>query len=373
MMKDFPVLTITGPRQSGKTTLARHLFGKLPYYNFENPDTRRFALEDPRGFLSALPKGAILDEFQHVPDLVSYMQQIVDENRSSLRFILTGSNHLSMMDRVSQSLAGRTAILKLLPFSLQELKRRIPETTDELLVRGFYPEVYTGTVNPLQFYRSYYETYLQKDVRQLLRVKDLNLFDKFIRLCAGRTGSILNSASLANETGLSVPTIRQWLSVLEASFIVLLLPPFHDNIGKRLTKSPKLYFYDPGLAGYLMGIENRDQMSRDPLRGGLFENLVITEIYKQRLNQGKDPSLFFFRDSHHIEVDVVLKKGREIVIAEIKSSGTFNPDFIKGLTFLDKLYPGRVAGKWLIYDGILEQERGTNIVNFRSLARKEFF
>jgi predicted AAA+ superfamily ATPase len=372
LIKRFPVLTITGPRQSGKTTLARHLFPSLPYFNFENPDTRRFATQDPRSFLSGLTKGAILDEFQHVPDILSYLQQIADEKRDKIRFILTGSNHLSVMDRVSQSLAGRTAILKLLPFSLHELKKDLPVTTDDLLIKGFYPAVYADKIEAFKFYRNYYETYLQRDVRQLIQVRDLNLFDKFIRLCAGRIGSVLNISSLANDAGLSVTTIRHWLSVLEASFVLMLLPPFYDNISKRLIKSPKLYFYDTGLAAYLLGITHAEQMSRDPLRGSVFENLVILEILKQRFNEGLDPSMFFFRDSHHMEVDLVLRRGNQLIPVEIKSSGTYHPDFLKGLNYFEKLFRERVTESWLIYDGKLEQTGPRKIMNYRTYSMKGF-
>lgn len=372
LIKGFPVLTITGPRQSGKTTLSRHLFPSFPYFNFENPDTRRFATQDPRNFLSGLTKGAILDEFQQVPDILSYLQQIVDEKRDKIRFILTGSNHLSVMDRVSQSLAGRTAILKLLPFSLHELKKDLPETTDDLLIKGFYPAVYADKIEAFKFYRNYYETYLQRDVRQLIQVRDLNLFDKFIRLCAGRIGNVLNISSLANDAGLSVTTIRHWLSVLEASFVLMLLPPFYDNISKRLIKSPKLYFYDTGLAVYLLGIMNREQMSRDPLRGAVFENMVIMEILKQRFNEGLDPSMFFYRDSHHVEVDLVLRRGNQLIPVEIKSSGTYHPDFLKGLNYFEKLFTKRVNESWLIYDGKLEQTGPKKIMNYRTYSMKGF-
>ncbi len=294
LVANYPVLTITGPRQSGKTTLARHLFKDLPYFSFENPDLRSLVINDPRKFLSQLPKGAILDEIQNAPDIISYLQEIADERKDKVLFVITGSNHFAVMQKVTQSLAGRTGILKLLPFSLMEagIDELLP--TNELLVKGFYPAVYKSKLSAPKIYRNYYETYLQKDVRQLIQIKDLNVFDKFIRICAGRTGSLLNTASIANETGLSMPTIKSWLSVLEASYIIMLLPPFYENIKKRMIKSSKLYFYDVGLASYLLGIDDIAQMNRDPLRGSLFENMVVMEIVKHRYNSGLDHQLSFF-------------------------------------------------------------------------------
>jgi predicted AAA+ superfamily ATPase len=327
-----------------------------------------FASQDPRSFLSDIPGGAVLDEFQQVPELISYLQQIVDENKGLSHFILTGSNHFSVMERISQSLAGRTGILKLLPFSLHELQNSAPAKTDKLLITGFYPFVHSDKIDPFKFYRNYYETYLQKDVRQLIHVRDLNQFDRFIRLCAGRTGSILNISSLANDAGLSVTTIRQWLSVLEASFVLLLLPAFYDNISKRLIKSPKLYFYDTGLASYLLGITDEQQMSRDPLRGSLFENLVIMEVLKHRFNKGLDPAVFYYRDSHHAEVDLILRKGHDLIPIEIKSSSTFHPDFLKGLNYFAKIFGERVTDMYMIYDGKMEQSAPKKIMNYRSFA-----
>ena len=268
---NYPVLTITGPRQSGKTTLARHLFNKLPYFSFENPDLRSLVINDPRKFLSQLPMGAILDEVQNVPDIISYLQELADDKNNKVLFVITGSNHFAVMQKVTQSLAGRTGILKLLPFSLTEARYGKSVSTDKILFDGFYPEVLKNKLSSHKIYRNYYETYLQKDVRQLIQLKDLNIFDKFVRICAGRIGNLLNTANIANETGLSVPTIKSWLSVLEASYIIMLLPPFYENINKRLIKSPKLYFYDVGLASYLLGISDTELMSRDPLRGALFD------------------------------------------------------------------------------------------------------
>jgi len=367
---NFPVLTITGPRQSGKTTLARHLFPELPYFSLENPDIRALANQDPRKFLGQLPQGAVLDEVQHVPDLISYLQQIADERGLSVRFVLTGSNHFSLMRGITQSLAGRTGILKLLPFSMQEIGDSALEPTDQLLYRGFYPQVYTKSLAPTRIYRNYYETYLQKDIRQLIQVKDLNLFDKFIRICAGRIGSVLNTSALANETGVSVTTIRSWISVLEASYILFLLPPFYENINKRLIKSPKLYFYDTGLAAYLLGINDPALMGRDPLRGFLFENLVVADVVKHYYNQGQDPQMFYFRDSHHNEVDLLLRQGDQLAAIEIKSAQTFNPDFLKGLNKLAALLPGRVRQDFLVYDGAIEQQGPRSILNFRRFVKE---
>jgi len=365
----YPVLTITGPRQSGKTTLARHLFKDLPYFSFENPDLRSLVINDPRKFLSQLPQGAILDEIQNVPDILSYLQEIADERKNDALFVITGSNHFAVMQKVTQSLAGRTGILKLLPFNLRETGVDNPFSTDELLVKGFYPAIYKSKLSAPKIYRNYYETYLQKDVRQLIQIKDLNLFDKFIRICAGRTGSLLNTANIANETGLSMPTIRSWLSVLEASYIIMLLPPFYENIKKRMIKSPKLYFYDVGLASYLLGIEDKVMMSRDPLRGSLFENMVVMEIVKHRFNAGFDHNVSFFRDSHHNEVDLVFRQGRKLIPIEIKSSQTFNPDFLNGLNYFKSVFPERVEKEFVIYDGQIEQTGQLSILNYKTFSK----
>ncbi|MCX6225414.1 MAG: ATP-binding protein [Bacteroidia bacterium] len=369
LSKNYSVLTITGPRQSGKTTLARHLFKELPYFSFENPDVRKFAINDPRKFFEQLPKGAILDEVQHIPEMLSYLQQIADDKEHEVLFVLTGSNHFSVMEKITQSLAGRTGILKLLPFSIAETATAGLSTTDEMIYKGFYPKVHTRDISPTKIYRNYYETYLQKDVRQLIQIKDLNLFDKFVRICAGRIGSLLNTSALANETGVSDPTIKSWLSVLEASYIGFLLPPFYENISKRMVKSPKFYFYDVGLASYLLGITDPVMVSRDPLRGSLFENLVIIEMVKHQFNSGLDQPLFFYRDNHSNEVDLIIKKADRIQAIEIKSSQTFHPGFLKGLNHLNKLFPGRITSERLVYDGIMEQTGARSILNFRTFSR----
>ena len=271
LSRRYPVVTITGPRQSGKTTLCRKAFPKLKYANLEAPDVRRFATEDPRGFLAAYSGGAILDEIQRVPELPSYIQEIIDAEKEPGRFILTGSQQFEVMNTISQSLAGRTALLKLLPFSLSELKQtQFPGNIDRLLLTGFYPRIHDQGLNPTQALGDYLETYVERDLRQLAAVKDLSLFERFLKLCAGRVGQLLNLQSLGNDAGVSHSTARAWLTLLEASYIVLLLQPWHANLSKRLIKSPKLYFHDVGLAAFLLGLENETQVGRDPLQGQPF-------------------------------------------------------------------------------------------------------
>jgi uncharacterized protein len=371
--KVYPVITITGPRQSGKTTLVRFKYPDLPYFSFENPDVRLMALNDPRSFLKNIPHGAILDEVQHVPELLSYLQQIVDENRENPRFILTGSNQLLLLNKVTQSLAGRTAILKLLPLSLAEISLKPELPVNELIFRGFYPIVHSRKINPTTAYRNYYETYLERDLRQLLQVKDLGLFQKFVRICAGRIGNLFSASAISNETGVSVATILSWISVLEASYIIMLLPPYFDNISKRMIKSPKIYFYDTGLACYLLGIENIRQVSRDPLFGALFENMVIMDAIKHRFNKGLDHNLWFYRDSHHCEIDLVYRTANNLIPVEIKSAQTFHSDFIKGFRTFHKLFPGRIPKSILAYGGDQEQVyQEVEIINFRNLNMKLF-
>jgi len=368
MAKSYPVVTITGPRQSGKTTLAKKLFSHLPYYSFDNPDTRLFAENDPRAFLNQLETGAILDEIQHVPQLFSYLQQIVDENQNDVLFILTGSNQFSLLNKISQSLSGRTAILKLLPFSFEETPKLKSMQTDEIMYKGFYPAIHTKNLNPTKAYRNYYETYLERDMRQLIQIKDLSLFQKFIRICAGRIANLYNASAIASEVGVSVKTIQSWTSILEASYVVMRLQPFYENINKRLIKSPKLYFYDVGLATYLLGIEKPQQLSRDPLRGALFENMIVMELVKRRYNLGLESNYFFYRDSHHFEIDIIQKSGNDLIPYEIKSAQTFNSGFIKTLTHFKNLFRQRIPEMFLIYDGELQSDtRDVRVLNFRNI------
>jgi predicted AAA+ superfamily ATPase len=367
--KHYPVITITGPRQSGKTTLARNLFTNIPYFSFENPDIRSFAANDPRAFLDQCEQGAIFDEIHQIPVLIEYLQQIVDDKKKKVTFILTGSNQFSIMNRVTQSLAGRTAVLKLLPLSLKELKQSANLDTNKLIYQGFYPGIVAENLNPTKAYRNYYETYLERDLRQLILVKDLHLFQKFIRLCAGRIGNLFNASSISSEVGISVPTVKSWISVLEASYIATLVYPYHPNVNKRFIKSPKLYFYDVGLASYLMGIEKGDHINTYPLRGALFENMVLMELIKFRYNQGLDPNIFFYRDSQHHEIDFILNWGKRLLFLEIKSSKTFHSDFLKAFEYFPAIKGNRKKTLLLAYDGSHEQKIGDiDVINFRNIT-----
>ena len=358
----YPVITLTGPRQSGKTTVCRKAFPDKPYANLEWPDTRQFAVNDPRGFLSQYPDGAVLDEIQRAPDLVSYIQPMVDEDQREGRFILTGSQQFEVSNTINQSLAGRTALVKLLPFTLEELQAAtaLPDI-DNLILHGFYPRIWDKQLDPTQALGDYFETYIQRDLRQLISIKDLTVFERFLRLCAGRVGQLLNTSSLASDTGVSHTTARNWLAILEASYILFLLPPYHRNVGKRLVKSPKLYFYDVGLAAFLLGLENARQVSRDPLRGNLFENMVIVEALKSRFNLGKRSNLYFYRDGKGNEVDLLMVDGREIFPIEIKAGMTITGEYFKGLNHIAGVFPDDIPnGMGLVYAGDQQQKR-TNI------------
>ncbi len=355
----YPVVTLTGPRQSGKTTLCRKVFPDAPYANLENPDTREFAATDPRGFLSAYQAGVIIDEIQRVPDLVSYIQGIVDERKMPGQFILTGSRQFEVMDVVNQSLAGRTALLKLLPFSIAEIRgTTLPESVDLLLLMGFYPRIHDQGLNPTQALGDYYETYVERDVRQLASIHDLGLFQKFVRLCAGRIGQVLNLQSLGNDAGISHTTARAWVTLLEAGYILFLLKPWYRNISKRLIKSPKIYFYDVGLAAWLLGMESELHVSRDPLRGSLFENLALTETLKYRYNRGRKNTLAFYRDSRGNEVDMILESGRDVFPVEVKGGATIATDFFKGLAHFSRLMGGLPYGGGLLYGGRETRQQG---------------
>lgn len=369
--KQFPVITIMGPRQSGKTTLVKEVYKGKPYFNLEEPDTRLLIEADPRRFFTQHPHGLILDEIQRSPQLLSYIQAIVDDQKEMGQFILTGSHQLALDEAVAQSLAGRTGLLELLPLSLNEMqKNKIDLALDDLLLSGGYPRIYNHPITPIAHFRTYVRTYVERDVRQVINVKNLDQFQRFMQLCAGRVGSVLNFESLANDVGISNPTIRAWISVLQASYLVHLLPPYFENFGKRVLKNPKIFFTDVGLVSYLLGIEQTKQMNRNPLRGHLFENLVILELMKTRMNQGLDPKLYYYRDHHHNEVDVIIQHGHELIPIEIKSSETFDPALLKNLKKYQSLVGDRCPKAFLIYAGEKEQQIGNiHIINYRNCAK----
>jgi predicted AAA+ superfamily ATPase len=373
MAAKYPVVTITGPRQSGKTTLCKKVFPDMAYVNLERPDTREYAVTDPRGFLAMYPGGAILDEIQRAPNLLSYIQVLVDKRVPARPFILTGSQQFEVLNTVTQSLAGRTALLRLLPLSIAELSpHERTDALDRLLLYGFYPRIHDRKLDPSQALGDYFATYVERDMRQMAAIKDLGLFEKFVKLCAGRIGQILNLQSLGNDVGISHTTARAWISLLEASYVVFLLPPWYRNTSKRLIRSPKLYFYDVGLAAYLLGIENESHVSRHPLRGNLFENLVVIEALKYRFNRGKRSHLTFYRDGKGNEVDLVLEIGPDAFPIEIKAGATIATDYFKGLrTFVKVVPPLENKGtdsdpdkitSGLIYGGTEKQRRGSTIV-----------
>ena len=361
LASQYPVMTLIGPRQSGKTTLTKTLFSSKPYVTLEDPDIRRFASDDPRGFLAQYAGGAIFDEIQRAPELPSYLQAVVDANPAPGQFILTGSQQFELMTQVTQSLAGRTGILRLLPLTLAEVQRfnKNVAVTDlpGTLLKGFYPRIHDQKLDPSQALADYFSTYVERDLRQLAAVHDLQRFERFVRLCAGRSGQLLNLVSLGNDAGVSQPTARAWIDLLQTSFIVYLLPPWHTNSGKRLVKSPKLYFYDVGLACWLLGLRTADQVSRDPLWGSLFENFIIMEAMKDRLNAGESAEMYFYRDSEGNEVDLLLPTGGKLHAIEIKAGATVNPDYFKGLKTFASHHPQAITGGNVIYGGFQSQHR----------------
>lgn len=329
----YPALAVTGPRQSGKTTLVQAVFPDKPYFSLEDPDVRDAALSDPRRFLGQFPAGAILDEAQRAPALFSYLQTVVDRDRSMGAWVLTGSQQLGLRDHISQSLAGRVGLLELLPFTLGELRaaRRAPETLQELLWRGLYPVPIDRGIPPGIWLADYFATYVERDVRQMLNVRDLQAFGTFVRMCAARTSQVLNLSALAADCGISSPTARGWLSILQASYLVFLLPPHHTNFGKQLTKSPKLYFYDTGLAAWLTGIRSADELMLSSMRGPLFETWAVAEALKTRHHLRLDARLFFWRDKIGSEVDLLIERGDQVQCVEFKAGQTVASDWFGAL------------------------------------------
>ncbi len=333
LSKKYPIVTLTGPRQSGKSTLLRHTFPDYAYVSLEDPDMRLFAQDDPRGFLATYPDKTIVDEAQRVPTLFSYLQTHTDSVGHEGMYLLAGSNNFLLMESVGQSLAGRTAVLKLLPFSRAEMRaaKILPRSVDEEIFKGSYPRLYDKAIEPAEFYPFYTQTYVERDVRLMKNIGDLSKFFRFVKLCAGRIGQLLNLSSLAVECGVAVSTAAAWISVLEASYICYLLKPDHNNYAKRLVKTPKLYFYDTGLACSLLDIRTADQLSAHYMRGALFEDLVVNEFVKTSYNKGVEPELTFWRDNGGHEVDLLQYADGNVFAYEIKSGATFSPDYFKGI------------------------------------------
>lgn len=366
----FSVVLLTGPRQSGKTTLCKSTFADYEYITLENLDVRSMVQSDPMGFLNSHRQGLIIDEAQHLPDLFSYLQVVVDEHKD-YRYILTGSSNFSLLEKISQSLAGRAAILRLAPLSIPELQGFDLSDTDELMLKGFYPGVWGDGKVPYDVYSNYYATYIERDLRQLINVRNLGAFQQFVRLLAGSVGCEFNAAKFANAIGVDLKTIQSWLSTLEASYIVFRLQPYYNNIGKRIVKSQKVYFYDVGLACYLLSIENTAQLSVHPLRGNLFENMVVAEFVKRRLNMGRAPKLYFYRDSSQKEVDLIEETAYNSFAAyEIKSAKRYSDEFAKGLDYLTQLYPEWCKERTVLYDGESEiRSEKVSYLNFRTVLK----
>jgi len=371
LLQGFPIVTVTGPRQSGKTTLARAVFTDKPYLSLEDPDVRHMALDDPRTFLGRLADGAVLDEVQRAPELLSYLQTHVDADGRMGLFLLTGSQQFGLMSGVTQSLAGRTAFIELLPFSIQELDRAEvrPSSLDAMMFAGGYPPLYDRQLPPGTWLPAYVTAYVERDVRQLINIRDLETFQRFVRLCAGRSGQILNLSSLATDCGVTHNTAKAWLSVLEASYILFQLRPHYVNFRKRLVKSPKLYFYDTGLLCWLLGIQEADQLATHPLRGSIFETLMVSELVKSRCNQGEGAAMHFWRDSNGNEVDVIADVGTQLMPIEIKSGQTLNRDFFSGLARWTALAGDQVTSPTLVYGGVERHlHKGMNVFGWNAVG-----
>lgn len=355
----YPVITLLGPRQSGKTTLVRAAFPSKPYVNMEDSENRSLATLDPKSFLSAYPEGAILDEVQRTPHLLSYIQIKVDELDKKGMYILTGSHQADLHLAVSQSLAGRTSILRLLPLSLREIRdAEINDSYEDIILKGGYPKIYKENLPISNAYSSYFQTYVERDVRQILQIKDILQFERFIKLVAGRVGQLVNYASLASDVGVSAVTIKEWITVLEATYILIRLEPYFENFSKRLIKAPKLYFTDTGLACYLLGIDSVEQLVKDSLYGNIFENWVVVELMKARYNQALDPRFYFYRDVSGKEIDLLFQKGSQLLPIEIKSGRTFSPSYLEGLQYFHNQSAEKALGGAVIYGGSETQKIG---------------
>lgn len=352
----YPVVTLTGPRQSGKTTLVKAVFPDYRYVSFEDPDTRHYVSEDPRGFLEEYDKQVIVDEAQRVPDFFSYLQSHTDQQNETGQFILTGSQHFLLSERISQSLAGRTGILYLMPLSLEEMNYAADVSLENYLFKGGYPRLHEKHIDPPDFFPSYTATYLERDIRLLKNISNLAIFERFLKLCAGRAGQLVNFSSLADDVGVSHNTVKSWLHLLDASFIVFFLQPYYKKFKKRLVKMPKLYFWDSGLLCSLLGIERDSQIASHYLRGNIFENAIVSEFIKYRYNRGKMNNCYFWRDRHGKEIDCIIEKSFiDVMPVEIKAGKTVSSDYLKGIRYWQKL-SGDNAGA-VVYGGETMQTR----------------
>ena len=372
LSQKFPVLAVIGPRQSGKTTLVKAVFYNKKYLSLEDPETREFAISDPKGFLHNIKDGAILDEVQRVPELFSYIHADVDNDKRDGKFILTGSNNFLLNEKISQSLAGRVAIFNLLPFSIIELKNTEFEFKDyeEYVFRGLYPGIYDKNINPIDWYPNYIQTYIERDVRMIKNISDLNSFQKFIKLCAGRIGQVLNLSSIANDCGINHNTAKAWFSILQTSFIVFFIEPYHKNFTKRLIKMPKLYFYDTGLACSLLGLKTVEYLDTHYLKGNLFENFVMSEFIKFFYNNGETPPCYCWREKTGKEIDLIIDIYENTKIIEIKSGKTITKDYFKELEYFKKISNSISDNLYVIYGGMENQIRSYgNVLSWKNIDK----
>lgn len=359
MLEGYPIVALTGPRQSGKSTLLKHLLPGYEYVSLEVPENRTFASEDPHSFLARYKTHIIIDEAQRVPHLFNYLQTWVDEHHIMGQYVLSGSQNFHLMEGITQSLAGRVAILKLLPFGISELAESKDPINDwqSYILKGSYPAIYDRGIDHSTYYKNYLQTYIKRDVSYIRSIHDSSRFESFLLLCASRAGQLLNLNNIASECGISSPTAKSWLTILEHSYIIYLLHPYYENFTKRIVKSPKLYFFDTGLASYLLQLRNKEDLNNSVLRGALFENLIITELQKRNYHQNQLREYWFWRDSNGHEIDLLMKSAEGFDIFEIKSTSTITYKLIEGMNYFDRISDGRVKSKTLIYGGDASQNR----------------